>query len=252
VCLCPLSSGRRTFTDCRHRFHSTCLRNWLTAPGSARNCPMCRANLGRANRLPAHHGLRPSGWFGVLPDLDGDADESPRMVGRADVSSWRRPPALPLAGATTDSLIRVGLLSPPLSLRSTPLGRALHLLVRGLVPDALPADAESITTALLDLRGQEWNRLTPLPENAGPESLSGQIYTFARDYVLRSTPFGRGLRRTLLVFSGGDSSVSGDSSSDSEMPQVGAPPVPRSNGSARPAKILRLAGSPGDGLGEQR
>jgi hypothetical protein len=128
----------------------------------------------------------------------------------------------------------------------------VRLLVRGLVPDALSADVETITNALLDLRGLEWTQLPPLPEDAGPESLSGHVYTFARDYVLRSTPFGRGLRRTLPAFSGGDSSVSGDSSSDSEMPQAGAPPVPRSNGSARPAKIIRLAGSPGHGLGWRR
>lgn len=238
VCFCSFSSGRCTFTGCRHRFHSACLHKWLTTPEAPRNCPMCRASLGRANRLPAQSSQRPSGWFGVLPDSDGDVDAPPRMVGRADVPSWRRPVALrPPA--------------PSLALHSLPLGVALRRLVQGLVPDAPLADVEAITSALLALRGHEWNQLPPLPEDAGPESLSGRIYTFARDYVLRSTPFGRGLRRTLPAYLGRDSSVSGDSSSDSEMPQAGAPPVPRSNGSARPAKIFRLAGSPGDGPGRQ-
>jgi hypothetical protein len=44
ICYCEMNASNSVLTDCKHRFHRTCLEKWACTQDHL-NCPMCRTDI---------------------------------------------------------------------------------------------------------------------------------------------------------------------------------------------------------------
>ena len=71
ICYCEMTTTNSMVTDCKHRFHRTCLEKWAFIQEENRlNCPMCRANIDPFSVMYVYFDL-----FDATETLFGTTDE---------------------------------------------------------------------------------------------------------------------------------------------------------------------------------
>jgi len=71
VCYCEMTTTNSMVTDCKHRFHRTCLEKWAFTQEDRLNCPMCRSDIDPWSVFFGGH-LR---LFDATDSLFGPSDE---------------------------------------------------------------------------------------------------------------------------------------------------------------------------------